>query len=125
MGTWGAGNFDSDGALDYIGEIASGLTARIEACFADEESSALDEDGEGVLVPSVAILLLLCEHCAAAPPRPDVAGRWKRQYLTIFDDQIDSLEPAPGYKQERRQVIEDTFRRLQARAAAFWQDTDK
>jgi len=122
MGTWGAGNFDSDGALDYIGEVADGLEDRIEECFADEESSALDEDGETVLMASVAILSVLCEHCKAPPPKPDIVARWKQRYLDIFDEELHSLETVQGYTEERRAVIEETFNKLQARADEFWQE---
>ena|SRR5579872_5759533 len=124
MGTWGAGNFDSDAALDYIGEVTGAIEARIEACLADEDASALDEDGEGVLMPSVALLSVLHEHCKAGPPKPEAVLRWKRQYLAIFDDQIDDLDPVPGYKEERRAVIEGTFDRLAAQAADFWRDSE-
>lgn len=122
MGTWGAGNFDSDGALDYLAEVTSGFEAKIEQCLADEDISALDEDGEAVIVPSAAILSVLCERCDASPPQPDVVARWKRQYLALFDDQIDGLAPGPGYKEERRQVIEETFTKREAQSAEYRQD---
>jgi hypothetical protein len=121
MGTWGAGNFESDGALDYVNEVADEIAARIEEILDDGDRSALDEEGEAVLMPSVAMLSVLHEHCGGAPPKPDVVRRWKKVYLAIFDDQIDDLEPKETYKQERRVVIERTFTELEGQAVAFWQ----
>ncbi|MEO7720119.1 MAG: DUF4259 domain-containing protein [Capsulimonas sp.] len=120
MGTWGAGNFDSDSALDYISSVVDDLEGKIEDLLTDEERSALDEEGEGVLVPSVAILSALHETVQAPTPEPANVARWRTQYLAIYDAQIDGLEPDAEYKVERRQVIQDTFDKLEAQAQAFW-----
>lgn len=120
MGTWGSGNFENDGALDYVGSIIDELSARIETCLADEESVALDEEGEAVVVPSVQIIALLCEHCKAAPPEADVVARWKEEYLAVFDEQIDHLDPVVGFKERRREVILATFDHLEKEATNFW-----
>ncbi|BDI28223.1 hypothetical protein CCAX7_002740 [Capsulimonas corticalis] len=120
MGTWGAGNFDSDGALDYISGVVDDLEGKIEDILTDEDRSALDEEGEGVLVPSVAILSALHETVQAPTPEPAVVARWRAQYLAIYDGQIDDLDPDDGYKDERRQVIQSTFDKLETQAQAFW-----
>jgi hypothetical protein len=124
MGTWGAGNFDNDGARDWLGEVMTRLEREIDACLATPGRADLDEDGEGVLMPTVAILTVLAEHCDAPPPVAVTVRTWRAAYLAIFDDQIDDLEPAPGFKDERRQVIEATFAKLEAQALAFWQSED-
>ncbi len=122
MGTWGAGNFDNDGALDYAGSVIDKFTARIEECFSGEDLADLDEDGETVLMPSVEMICVISERCGAAPPRADVVAGWRERYLRIYDEQIDSLEPADGYTDERRKVIEETFTRLERLALEFWRD---
>ena len=71
MGTRGSGNFESDGALDYVGELMNQLVEKIEAGFTDSRTN-LDEEGEAVLMPSVQILSILHEHCNAAPPETQV-----------------------------------------------------
>lgn len=43
MGTWGAGNFDNDSALDYKDSIEDEFINRIEEILADDDRSALDE----------------------------------------------------------------------------------
>jgi hypothetical protein len=44
----------------------------------------------------------------------------RRHHLAIFDDYIDSLDPAPGFKEQRREVIAATFAKLEAQALAYW-----
>lgn len=118
MGTWGAGNFDNDAALDYAGDINDGLVNTINEIFADPDRFYLDEDAEGMLMPSVEMLTILP---GAPPPAADVEG-WKTRYLALYDEQIDYLEPADGYKEERRQVIVSTFDKLIEKARDFWRE---
>jgi hypothetical protein len=113
MGTWGAGTFDSDGASDFIFEQTDRYVALINEIFADEEYRfLLDEDAEAELMPSVEILILLCERCNGVLPEGLDIGAWKQRYLAMYDDQSDRLEPVAGFKEERRAVIEKTFDRL-------------
>jgi hypothetical protein len=109
MGTWGAGNFESDSALDYINEQIDRYLGVIEAIFDDPGRFRLDEDAEGMLIPSVALLSLLCQHCHGALPRRIDVVAWKARYLDMYDAQIDGLEPAEDYKRQRRDEIAATF----------------
>jgi hypothetical protein len=112
MGTWGAGNFENDAALDFIGDEIDRYISIIEDIFGNEGRFLLDEDAEGMLMPAVEILAVLCEHChGVLPEHLDVAA-WKARYLAMYDDQIDGLEPQGDFKQQRRAVIEATFDKL-------------
>jgi hypothetical protein len=115
MGTWAAGNFDNDGALDYMGELMDLLTARVEESF--DAGAALDEEGEAILMPSIEVMALLSENCKTSPPDAKTVRKWKKKYLRIYDSEIDDLLPADDFKQERRKVIETTFDRLEKVAA--------
>ena len=119
MGTWGTGNFENDGALDYVGRLVGDLTNTITRCF-DTDNASLDEDGESELMPSVAIIAILSERCGAAPPKPEVVESWRSKYLAIYDEQIDELEPDPDYKVERRKTIDATFAELTQLAIQCW-----
>jgi hypothetical protein len=112
MGTWGAGNFDSDYALDFLDSEVQRQLDTIERIFADDELFQLDEDAEAVLLPSVFILCLLCEHCHAHLPASHDVAQWKACYLAMYDRQITAMEAAPGFQDERRFVIAATFDRL-------------
>jgi hypothetical protein len=120
MGTWGEGNFDDDGALDYLAEVLRSLVQRIEDVFADEGRLMLDEEGEAILMPSVQIISTLCEHCGGVPPTEATVKKWRKKYLRIFDKQIDGLSPKGDFKVRRRAVIENTFARLEEQARRFW-----
>ena len=112
MGTWEPGTFDNDAALDFINEEIDRHISAIEAIFADGERFCLDEDAEGELMPRVEILILLCESCHGVLPEELDSGRWKAQYLEMYDDQINGLEPSEEYKRQRRISIAATFDRL-------------
>jgi uncharacterized protein DUF4259 len=114
MGTWGPGNFENDAALDFLDEEIDRHVRAIEDILADSQRFLLDEDAEGELMPRVAILSLLLEHCGGVlnpAHEPDV-GTWKSRYLEMYDDQIDDLEPSGDYEMQRRAVIAATFDRL-------------
>lgn len=99
-----------------MSEIEDELTERIESILADEDRRELDEEGEGVLMPTLEMMSVLCEHCGLGLPEVETLRRWKEQYLAVFDDSIDGLEPAEGYKEARRAMIEATFLKLEAQA---------
>jgi predicted DNA-binding WGR domain protein len=118
MGTWDTGIFDNDEALDYVGELIDSLASTInEFCGADEPDLS---DGEGRVVPSLAIIQLLSEHCGAAPPKAEQIEAWRKRYLKVYDEQIDDFEPAEGFKSARRETIARAFRNLESTANKFW-----
>ena len=121
MGTWDAGIFDNDAALDLVGEIVDDLQRRMEGWFGEEEPFI--EDGEGLIPPSIAIMQLLSANCGAAPPKPDLIARWKTKYLKLWDEQIDDLDPEEGFKKARREVLARAFKQLEATSKSFWPDS--
>lgn len=116
MTAWGQGNFENDAALDFLDQEIARHVAAIEAIFADSQRFQLDNtgDAEGELMPRVAILALLLEHCGGVlhPAHESDIGAWKAWYLEMYDDQIDGLDPDGDYKSQRRAVIADTFDRI-------------
>ena len=119
MGTWGAGNFENDDAGDYRDAVAREFIKRIEQTF-DAGQAHLDEDGEGILIPSVQILSVLHEAIGCAPPNLARVISWKERYLRIYDEEIDGLEPKPDFKIRRREVIQETFEKLEQQAHEYW-----
>jgi hypothetical protein len=99
-----------------MGEVEEELVGKIEEILADEDRCSLDEDGEGVLMPTLSMLSVLHEHCKVGLPEVETIRRWKDCYLAVFDESIDDLEPQPGYKESRRAMIEATFLMLEAQA---------
>ncbi|MFB4195801.1 DUF4259 domain-containing protein [Streptomyces carpaticus] len=120
MGTWGSGNFESDPARDYLTSFLDGLVAEIaEAVDGDPVAIEADEY-EGVVVPcrlELLHVLISAGHTSDTPLRPELVQRWKQRYLAVWERTIDELEPSPGFKEERRAVLNRTFDQL-AEAAA-------
>jgi hypothetical protein len=120
MGDWGEENFANDGARDYLNVLTTRLIATISEVAADETRILLDEDGEGMLMPSVEILALLCERYNAKPPRQATVQQWHQKYLEVYDRTIDRFRVKPEFKTGRRKVIEQTFRWLESLAESYW-----
>lgn len=121
MGTWGAGNFDNDSALDYVGDLVYEMQQKVDDILADEDRRARDEEGEGVLMPTIVVMSLLYEHCTAPAPDLEKVRSWKKRYLAVYDEDMEDYDLTPGFKEERRQVIEETFAKLEAQAQEFEQ----
>src|SRR5690348_11151133 len=107
MGTWGAGNFQNDGALDYLGEVIGHLAENVEELLGADLGT-----GERTLMPSVAMIATLCEHHNGVPPKLADVERWKQSYLATYDAEIDGYAPQGDFKAERRAAIAATFEAL-------------
>ena len=116
---WDVGNFDNDGAMDFLSMRTMELTATITAVVADDARLELDEDGETLFMPSVELLALLCERYSVEPPRPAVVRQWHQKYLEVYDRGIDRLKASPEFKTGRRKAIEKTFRWLESLAESY------
>lgn len=123
MGTWGAGTFQNDAALDFINTEIDRHVGAIEKIFSDESRYSLDQDAEGELMPRIEILLALCDHCHGVLHEDMDIAAWKARYLAMYDEQIDGMEPGDDLKQQRRTVIVDTFDRLIEQHKAHWRRT--
>jgi hypothetical protein len=121
METWGEGNFDNQGAKDYLEVEIARLVAAIKEVVSDEERIQPDEDGESILMPSVELLALLCERYSAAPPKLKTIRQWSKHYLAVFDEAPDGFGPDPEAKARRRRVIERTFHWLEGLAETYYE----
>ncbi|MFD9237009.1 DUF4259 domain-containing protein [[Kitasatospora] papulosa] len=121
MGTWGAGNFDSDAAADHLAGLADRLVTEVmDAMTGDPVGLEPDEYG-GMTVPcNLELLLVLARQgwVGVALPSPEVIRAWQGTFLAVWERTIDGLEPSPAYKDERRAVLNGTFEQLAAASAA-------
>lgn len=115
MGTWGAGNFDSDAALDIRDEVAGIVEGEIRGFMSS--GSACVEDLDQVLA-CVAIKVSLIEQCSLAPSNRAEALALREKVVKLFDADFEKLEPAEGHMEERRKVITETLDRLVAQSTA-------
>lgn len=115
MGTWGGGNFDSDTAADHLSEITGRLLSEIEEAMAGDPTGLEPDDYWGVVVPcDIDLLCLIAEqgYAGVVVPEPTVAEAWKRTFMDVWERTIDDLDPAEGYKEDRRAELNRTFDRL-------------
>lgn len=106
MGTWAAGPFGNDAALDLTGEVVENLMEFIDAFLAEPYIDETFDEG----FAAMALLNLVMETTPTRPwdleasavrdPAPIVAA-----FLRCFDEQIDGMEPRPTFKVEQRAAL--------------------
>jgi hypothetical protein len=124
MGTWGAGHFEDDTALDHLSALRNtykleGMCAELLGAVRDAmaNTASLEPDEyEGMIVPCnleiIAQMMDVFGSSICMLPKPSVLERWKNTYLNVWDGCIDELEPDPDWKQSRREVLGQTFDRM-------------
>ncbi len=108
MGTWDAGVYQNDHALDLLSIEVASLVESIEETLAIEDLAF--DDIEGPLI-YVHLLGRIANEASVDISRSQVAG-WKATYLTAFDDTIGDRT---AYVKKRRAVIVKTFDALTKR----------
>jgi tetratricopeptide (TPR) repeat protein len=124
MGTWGDGNFDDDTAADHLHTLMGGLVKEVSTAMAHPGDIEPDEYW-GCAVPcNIEILNLIARQRWSDTniPKAAIVEQWKRDYLAVWDERIDLLEPTPKHKVARRAVLVKTFDELFRHA--LWNDND-
>jgi hypothetical protein len=117
MGVWGAGNFNSDCAMDFVGGLVDKFVQEVDYASGDPGRMEPDEYHGDIMPCLVAIISSLHELTGtAAIPKPGIVADWKRKYMKVWEEYIDKLQPAPGYKDQRRSVLLETFDRLETQS---------
>ena len=104
MGTWAAGPFGNDAALDFVGGTIDRLMKPVNEFLA---SPQIDENFD----PAFAAIALLNLIMARTPSRPWARGGTvkgapiREAMLRCFDEQIDSMGPDEDYKREQRAAL--------------------
>ncbi|GGN92537.1 hypothetical protein GCM10010112_79830 [Actinoplanes lobatus] len=115
MGTWGAGNFDSDTAADHLSILTERLVSEVEEAMSGDPVELEPDEYWGVAVPcNLEILHVLASRRWVGVVLPEAATveAWKATYLAVWDATIDGLEPAPEHRTQRRAALERTFDQL-------------
>ncbi|MYW13744.1 DUF4259 domain-containing protein [Streptomyces sp. SID2563] len=126
VGTWGAGNFDSDTAADHLSELVGRLVAEVGEAVGGDPGGIEPDEYDGVAVPCNLELLLLLHSrgwVGVTLPAPEVVRGWRDAYMAVWERTIDGLEPVEGFKDERRAVLVGTFDRLAEAAAGQREST--
>ncbi len=112
MGTWDAGVFDNDCALDHVCEFTGKMIQDIDEAVADPSELECDEYWGDAMPAHVEMLLLLHRDAHGLLPPQEKAEHWRDTYMNVWDSYIDELDPDPDYKIKRRQVLTSLFDRL-------------
>ena len=67
---------------------------------------------QNTLAGAYMVMSKTCFTRACCPTPSTVAG-WRSLYLDVWDNGIDGLDPDPEYKRKRREVIIETFDRIE------------
>jgi hypothetical protein len=110
MGRWGPGNFDSDGARDYLDGVMSDLQSTVERVLKAKPDD-MDDSGESELMPAIELMAVLCETVHAGPPKVELVTAWKEKYAKICHNDGRPYLPAVTAP-HRLKVITETFDRL-------------
>ena len=113
MGTWGPGNFDNDGAQDYLAVHSLGLFERVIELLQHPRGHEYDDEEIDELFVTIEVIIALNEKgMITACPDPEIFQKLFGPYLQRWADYHVSAggEPWP----ERRKVIEDSFAKLHA-----------
>src|SRR5262249_20119316 len=101
MGTWAAGPFENDAALDYLGDLVD----RLENTILDFVAQPLVDDTLDAAFAAVALLNILAEHTPTCLRQPEAARGWREVFLRCYDEQIDRLKPDPTFKVQQREAL--------------------
>jgi hypothetical protein len=110
MGRSGTGNFDSDAASDYVGDLVERLVKEVEQALSKPHSITPDEYYGEVLPCIVEIIAALNQLSGTASiPPPETVASWKSRFLaaraSAFGGALNDAEP-------RTSAIRNAFDRL-------------
>ncbi|MEP9395312.1 DUF4259 domain-containing protein [Gordonia sp. VNK1] len=103
MGTWAAGPFGNDKALDFVGDVVDQLTEPIAEFL---ESPSIDETFD----EAFAALAPLNEVMARTPVRPwggdgPSAGDLRVTFLRCYDDQVGDMGAGEQFSPDQRAAL--------------------
>ena len=113
MGTWAIGVYGNDSALDWVGDLVTGIEKTIRASI-----EKFDESDGDWLLAAVDTVYVICKNAGTAP-HLDAVSQWKEHYLRAWDSYIKELADQE-YIAAQRKVIDETFDRLDALSKSFW-----
>jgi hypothetical protein len=116
MGTWGPGNFDNDGARDYLAAHSLRLFDRVIELLQHPRGHEYDDEEIDELFVTIEVIIALDgKGMITACPDPDVLQKLFGPYLQRWADY--QVSAAGELWPERRNVIEESFAKLHSIAS--------
>jgi phosphatidylserine/phosphatidylglycerophosphate/cardiolipin synthase-like enzyme len=113
MGTWDAGPFNNDAAMDFIGELLDTLKQPVNDFL---ESPEIDETFDAAF----AAIAMMNEVMTRTSGRPWHDGNVMKSgpivaaMVQCFDEQIDGMEPDDEFKTQHRAALMAELDRFQS-----------
>src|SRR5690606_1188291 len=104
MGTWDAGPFSNDAAMDFVGDVIDNIAQPIHDFMAEP----LIDEGFDEAFAAVAMLnsLMPLTGAQAWHNGDTLDGKPVREaLLKCYDEQIDDLDPDPDFKAAQRKQL--------------------
>jgi hypothetical protein len=115
MGTWGASNFESDSAREYIDAIIDKLLADIQEHLSPEnlpqKSFDVGSTGDHKIIPAIDVYITISREYDYPPIDLETAKQWRAVYLDAYDR--DDHSYPEKFKAKRRLFVEETFVNLE------------
>ena len=122
MARSGAGNFDSDTASDYVGDLVERLVKEVEQALSNPHSIEPDEY-YGEVVPCIVEIIAALHQVSgvAAIPPPEVIAGWRSRFLAAREQALSETWNA---NDPRNKTIRATFDKLQDLSQIVHEDFD-
>jgi hypothetical protein len=113
MGTWDAGPFNNDAAMDFVGEVFDSLMEPVREFM---DSPEIDETFDAAFA-AIAVMNDLMTRTTGRPwdrdhvlqPEPIIAAM-----VHCFDEQIDGMDPDADFKTHHRAALIAELDRFQS-----------
>lgn len=119
MGAWGEGNFENDGALDFVGDLTEQDSLQpVEAAFDAALQALADEDyidafyAEQVLAAAEVVAMLKGQPVDKLPPK---LTQWQQAQRLTVDDALDKKAIA---------AVEKVMTDPESELRELWAETD-
>lgn len=113
MGTWDAGPFNNDAAMDFVGELFASLMEPLNQFM---ESPEIDETFDAAFA-SIAVMNELMTRTAGRPWRGDQVlqpGPIVTEMVKCFDEQIEGMDPDSEFEIQHRAALVAELDRFQS-----------
>jgi hypothetical protein len=95
--------------------VVDRLVTEVAEAMAGDPVEIEPDEFWGVAVPcNLELLHVLAQagYAGGRLPEAGVVEEWKKTFMAVWEETIDGLEPSPGFKEERRSVLNRTFDQL-------------
>lgn len=114
MGTWAAGVYGNDSALDWVGDLVDGIQKAVRSKIAN-----FDENDGDWLLAAVDTMYIVCKNAGGTAPNLIEVLQWRKSYCLSWDMYNQERDVGKEYIAAQCKIIDETFARLAALSKSF------